>query len=391
MEVTIQIFCGTFRNKSLSFEFVEQKLLSILSKMPITKVLMGWSLDKSLYEKTAKFLAERKIDFYLWFPVFSETGDLKDLSHLMDFHGQRLKCKKGTEFSFFCPNTLNVKKILSIFEREFASIKFDGIFLDRMRYPSFGNNYGFDGVFSCFCPKCQTVYKRENFNIEKLKIALDISHSASLALTGYQGNGNYLFRDPVVSDFFRVKADIIFKKMQQICMFFRQRNYGIGFDVFAPFMSPFVGQNLEKLSCLCDFIKPMMYRVTNAPAGMPFETESLFKQTGYSNAEKQNFYKLLGINASDSEVSAGSGKSPFELDFAVKELENMTKVSACPIYAGVEINRVKNIAETDPGYIEETIRAYAHTGIGGFALSWNLLEMPEENINKAADIINIYT
>ena len=390
MEVTIQIFCGNFRKKGVSFAFIEKKLLSILSKMTVSKVLMGWSLDKSLYEQTANFLAERKIDFYLWFPVFSETGDLKDLSHLMDFHGQRLKSKKGTEFSFFCPNSQNIKKILNIFEREFAAIKFNGVFLDRIRYPSFGNNYGFDGVFSCFCPNCCTVYERENFNIEKLKIALAAPNCASLAITGYKGCGAYTYKEPALDDFFRLKANIIFKKMQQMCMFFRQRNYSVGFDVFAPFLSPFVGQNLEKLSCLCDFMKPMMYRVTNAPAGLPYETESLFRQTGYSDADKQNFYKILGIKKSESSRSVASS-NPFDIGFAAGELETLSKKSACPVFAGVEINRVKGIAETDPGYIEETLKAYAHTGIGGFALSWNLLDMPEENLNKAAEVIRPYT
>ena len=119
MDVTIQIFTGNFLEKPVSFDLVEEKLLSVLPKFPVNKVLMGWALDKSLYEKTAKLLAERNIEFYLWFPVFSETGALRDLDRLMDFQGQQLKKTSETAFSFFCPNQQNVKKILSIFEREF--------------------------------------------------------------------------------------------------------------------------------------------------------------------------------------------------------------------------------------------------------------------------------
>ena len=214
-------------------------------------------------------------------------------------------------------------------------------------------------------------------------MALSDTQLTFLGITEYRGNGKYIFKDNVLRDFFRLKADIIYKNMQQICMFFREKKYGIGFDVFAPFLSPFVGQDLARLSCLCDFIKPMMYRVTNAPAGLPYETESFFQQTGCEGlAEKLKFYRLLGIKDDFDE-------NPFDLEFAAKELENMTKVSACHVYAGVEINRVEEIAETDTDYIEETLRAYAKTGIGGFALSWNLLDMPQENIKKAAEIIKL--
>ena len=383
MEVSIQIFSGNFLKKPVSFELVEKKLLSVLPRLPVTKVFMGWSLDKSLYEKTAEFLAQRNIDFYLWFPVFSETGAMKDLSHLVDIHERQLKSPRGADFSFFCPNSQNIKKILSIFDREFSSIKFKGIFLDRIRYPSFGNSYGLNGVFSCFCPSCCKVFERENFHMEKFKIALSASESSPLNVVQYNGNGSYKFEDSILHDFFRVKSDIIYKKLQQICMFFRSRNFSIGLDVFAPFLSPFVGQDLEKLSCLCDFIKPMMYRITNAPAGMPYETNSLFLQAGYTDAQKQKFYKMLGIKTTDKNM-------PFALDFAVNELQNMTKICACPVYAGVEINRVKNIAETDPSYIEETLRAYRQTDISGLSLSWNLLDMPEDNINKAAEVIRPY-
>ena len=384
-EVTVQIFSGSFLEKAAPYKIVEKKLISCLSRMPVNKVIMGWAPDKELYQRTAEFLTKRNIDFYLWFPVFSETGSLEKLSPLIDIRGQRLECRSDEEFSFCCPNSKNVKKILNIFEREFSSVYFDGVFLDRIRYPSFANSHGAAGVLSCFCPECRAAYKRENFNIENIKAALDVPESDIFTITRYQGNGNYLFKNTALSVFFRLKAKIIYKSLEQMCKFFRERNYGIGFDVFAPFLSPFTGQDLVSLSGLCDFIKPMMYRVTCAPAGLPYETGYLLRQTG---AQKQNFYKSLRINqqAAENENSDIEKKS-FNLAFSARELKGFSAASACPVYAGIEINRVKNFAEADPAYIEETIKAYAKTGIRGLALSWNLLDMPEENIAKTADLI----
>ncbi|MDR0447347.1 MAG: hypothetical protein LBH07_01620, partial [Treponema sp.] len=250
---------------------------------------MGWSRDKKLYEKTAEFLTKRNIDFYLWFPVFSETGALKGLSPLVDFEGRQIINRgkhEEEDFSFCCPNSSeNIEKILEIFEREFASIKFNGIFLDKIRYPSFANGNGQRTVFSCFCPHCRETYEKEQLDVELLKKALVcptglggpslLSGQTPMGISSYRGCGEYVFDNPVLSRFFEIKACIIFKSLERICRYFRDRNYGIGLDVFAPFLSPFVGQDLDAFSGLCDFIKPMMYRATVAPAGLPFETDAL--------------------------------------------------------------------------------------------------------------------
>ena len=158
---------------------------------------------------------------------------------------------------------------------------------------------------------------------------------------------------------------------EHICAYFRERDYGIGFDVFAPFLSLYVGQNLPALSGLCDFIKPMMYRATNAPAGLPFETEALLRECALEPS-------ALGLSSRSS--------SPFDLDFILRDLEKLLASSSCPVYAGFEINRKEGIAPVYPAYIEETMRAYTEIGCQGLVLSWDLMDAPEENILKVSEI-----
>jgi hypothetical protein len=376
-EVTVQFFTGGFLEEIVSYEAVEKKLLSILPRLPVKKVLMGWSPDKALYEKTAEFLEKRNSDLYLWFSVFSEAGDIKNLGALVDYKNQSVNADGNEDFNFCCPNNPeNIEIMLDLFTNKFSSIPFKGVFLDKIRYPSSANGQG--SMFTCFCKHCLELYKKEKVDIEQLKEIFSHPFSVPLGITGYLGNGEYTFADSALSDFFKLKAGIIFRSMQKMCKFFRERNYGIGFDVFAPFLSPFVGQNLKELSGLCDFIKPMMYRATYAPAGMPFETEALLRETGSEN--KSSFYQSLNL---------APEKKPFDLDFAVRDLQKMTASSACPVYAGVEINRIETIAEVYPDYIEETIKAYAQTGIQGIALSWNMLDAPDENVAKAADMLTV--
>jgi hypothetical protein len=372
-EASVQIFAGDFTGEQVSWETVEQKLLLLLHQMPVHKVIIGWPLDKIFYEKALAFLVKHSIEFYLWFPVFSETGTLRKHSPLIDIHGEQIEDKPNDGFAFFCPNhSRNIENIIDIFESEFASIPFTGVFLDRIRFPSFAQKSGNRSVFSCFCPECIEVYKNKNFDIEQLKKALAQPSNTPMGITGYRGNGDYTFEDSVMSQFFTLKADFIFNNLSKICRYFKEKNYKIGFDVFAPFLSPFVGQELTALSGLCDFMKPMMYRATKAPAGLPFETEALLREGGTGEL-KTALYKMLGIDPK---------QKYFDLAFAVKELKSLTATSACPVYAGIEINRVKDLADVYPSYIEETINAYTQTDIRGIALSWNLLDVPEENISQ---------
>ena len=383
-DVTVQIFSGGFLRETTTFEDVEKKLSSILPRLPVSKVIMGWSPDKALYEKTASLLVKKNIGFYLWFPVFSETGVLEKLGALVDYQSRQTDSRgeqSDEDFDFCCPNNKhNIEKILAIFDQKYASIPFTGVFLDKIRYPSSanagGSGNGFRSTCTCFCPDCLAFYKKENVDVDRLKAALARPADLPFGVSAYKGNGEYTFDDSIIYDFFQLKARILYKSLERICTHFREKGLGIGFDVFAPFLSAFAGQDLPALSGLCDFIKPMMYRATNAPAGIPFEAEALLRETGAAN--RAGFYRALGIN---------SESMPFDRDFAARDLQNFCSASACPVYAGIEINRKKDIADIYPDYIEETIMAFSGTGIVGFALSWNLLDAPEENIVKAAGII----
>ena len=374
--ITIQLFTGGFLGRAPSWEEIKNKLTSILSVLPVDNVIMGWSLsDKSLYEKAAAFLAQRCINLYLWFPVFSETGVFGNLSPLSDLRGRKLNGSSGQgeeDFVFCCPNNPeNTENILSLFDREFSFLPFSGIFLDKIRFPSFAQG----GVFTCFCPWCLEKYREENFDPLELKEALAHNESNPPGIMRYNGCGGYSFRYPVISRFFSLKSAFILQSIKKIAGYFRERNYKIGLDVFAPFLSPFVGQDLAGLSGLGDFIKPMMYRLTKAPAGLPFELEALISET---RTERSYFHDLLGIDGK---------KEVFDLDFTVRELKGLTEMSSCPVYAGLEINHKENLAEAHPDYIEETMLAYESTGVQGFVLSWDLLDAPPLNIDAAANAL----
>lgn len=220
-------------------------------------------------------------------PVFSETGLLKPVKRLLDDEGCEVKSyqlKEGENFEFYCPNeSVNLKSFMEIYDERFADIPFDGVFLDKIRYGAFSN--GRNGVFSCFCPKCQAEYEKAGIDTAALQKEMKlvktedaVYQETPLGITGYE-KGRYHFRNPVWEKFFSYKNKRICETLKPVIGEFHKRGLDVGVDTFSPFTSYFAGQDIDELGKMADFVKPMMYRITNAPAGLPWESESLFKET----------------------------------------------------------------------------------------------------------------
>ena len=380
-EIILQVFSGSFTEKAASFEEIRQKMEPIISRTHVSKALMGMSVDQDLYQKVRDYLYTKNIEFYLWLPVFAELDELKQGFPLIDFEGKDkgdYQLAEREDFTFYCPNhPQNVFNVLRVFEEHYASIGFTGVFLDKIRYSSFAN--GLNAVLTCFCPFCQIKYKEANFDPGNLEASIKmlLQKRSPFGAISYQ-QGRYVFDDERWNHFFRLKNKIITDAVQGICQFFRERNYKIGLDVFAPFGSHFVGQDIPALSTFADWVKPMMYRMTNAPAGLPFELDAILQEATTNNEQKKAFYKVLGFDPE---------KHPFDIDFTVRDLQELVQNSKAPIYPGVEINRA-DIAPVTPSYIEETINAYQQADIQGFVLSWNLLNAPQENIEQILKMFN---
>ena len=374
-EVILQIFSGGFAETPATFENIMQKLEPIVSQIKVSKVFMGMSVDTDLYARIRDYLYKNDIEFYFWLPVFAELDALKAGKPLIDYQGKDKTDYELTEredFTFYCPNhPENLLNVLQVFEAHYASIGFTGVFLDKIRYASFAN--GLNNVLTCFCPFCQIKYRAAQFIPQDLKEAIQILTQKNTPFGAIAYDlGRYTFDDDRWNTFFRLKNELITDTLRGICQYFSEKHYKISLDVFAPFASHFIGQDIPALSAFVDSIKPMMYRMTNAPAGLPFELEAIVQETTLNDAQREAFYTILGFDAK---------KQPFDLDFAVRELDDLVKQSKAPVYPGVEINRAQ-IAPVTPSYIEETIKAYAQTGVKGFVMSWNLLNAPQENINQ---------
>ena len=115
---------------------------------------------------------------------------------------------------------------------------------------------------------------------------------------------------------------------------------------------------------MADFIKPMMYRITHAPAGLPFEYECMQKETTGEKKEKA-----------------------FDMEFVKSELEVLQKHQVT-IFSGMEVNYIKDVAEADTDYITEMLNGLGEQQIQGIVLSWDALSAPDENLKAVGDYIS---
>ena len=102
-------------------------------------------------------------EIYLWYNLLSDIPGMETSDLVVDWRGGRSRGWGGWSeqnpdvqetFRFACPNNPNVvRKTLAAMTAILDRYPFDGVFLDKMRFPSPAN--GADELLSCFCNHCR--------------------------------------------------------------------------------------------------------------------------------------------------------------------------------------------------------------------------------------------
>ena len=360
-EYIVQVSLGSWHSPDYTAEQIVSRLDTVCRMVPVGKVIIGWSLDKDIYREVGEYLHEKGIRMLLWLPVFAETEEVCDNSPGVDLWGEipaNYDLAAGEGFRFNCPSDpQNIANVVALYDRCFSDCGFDGVFLDRIRTQSFVSGVG--GVLNCGCPLCAARYSSEGVNLEEVRKEWETRGDAFFSVTGYTPDSGFIFENPLAAAFFKAKGHIVSESVAAVADSLRSRGLEVGLDLYAPFMAPFVGQDYAILSRHADFIKPMLYRQTFAPAGMGFEYELLRKS-----------------------VPGATGYPDFKMDVAFLESQ-LQAMESCPCakYPGIEINYVEKFAPTSPEYVRESLDAVMRHGFNGAVLSWNIMEAPEKMLS----------
>lgn len=354
----VQVSLGSWNHADYTAAQVISRIDTVSRIIPVGKVIIGWTADKAIYREVGDYLHSKGIKMLLWLPVFAETEGACDNSPAVDLWGRtpaNYDLAAGEGFRFNCPSDpRNAANVVGIYDRLFSDCGFDGVFLDRIRSQSFVG--GVSGVLACGCPICRERYAAEGVDLDAVRAAYDSAGDSFFDVNSY--DGGFHLSNPIAADFFRAKGKIVSGSVGAVADSLRGRGLEIGLDLYAPFMAPFVGQDYEILSEHADFIKPMLYRKTFAPAGMGFEYDLLRKAVpGASD------YPAIEMSA----------------EFLDSQLDAMAPYP-CEKYPGIEINYREGIVPTSPEYVRESLEHVMAHHFQGAVLSWNIMEAPDAHI-----------
>lgn len=357
----VQVSLGGWNAPDYTAEQVIGRIQEVNALIPVRKVIIGWSLDKQVYRQVGEYLHANGIKMLLWLPVFAETEEMCENEPAVDLDGEvpaNYDLAAGEGFRFNCPShPENAANVVAIYDDNFRDCGFDGVFLDRIRTQSFVS--GVSGVLSCGCPVCKEYFKAEGVDLDAVQAAWIEKGDAFFSVTAYSPEDGFTFADPRAEAYFKAKGHVVSHAVAAIADSFRGRGLEVGMDLYAPFMAQFVGQDYGILSQHADFIKPMLYRQTFAPAGMGFEYDLLRKA-----------------------VPGATGYPEFtmDVDFLDSQLKAMEPY-ACGKYPGIEINYRAKVAPTSPEYVTESLEAVMRHGFDGAVLSWNIMQAPDSHIS----------
>ena len=366
MKYILQVFSGPWNTAYYQPEEIIRTIRGIASRIPVEKVIIGWSTDPSVYGETGSFLHESGIEMLLWLPVFAEVGEMAEQDEALDLFGKSIPAPAGDEgagFRFGCFSSgNNVQIVKDVFEKYFSGCGFDGVFLDRVRSQSFVS--GVPGVLSCGCGRCRKAFLDRGVDIGAVRKLYEKRGDAFFDAASLPMNGEFTLREPLAQRFLEVKEEIIADAVNDIVSYFRDRGLVVGLDLFAPVVSRFVGQRYSLIAKNADFIKPMLYRRTDAPAGIGYE------------------YSLLSESAPDAK---GWNRLPEDRELLNTQLEAIRSVP-CGRYPGIEINYDERLVRTDEEYITESLTAIRDYGYERVALCWDIMRVPQRHIRAIEDL-----
>ena len=374
MKYVLQLFTGSFseRERNAGADEIIARLGEIFSLIPVEHVLFGWHTGFSSNKSVVDYIHANGKKAWLWAPVFSETPESVDSDRQVGYLGTGTASGEkasGLDFNFACPSSEKNRSItFDLFIKHFAGVGFDGVFLDKIRQGGFAD--GLERALGCFCPRCKARYSDAGVDTDRL-ISKVVENPGILLPSAY-ADCRYGFEDSDVDGYYRAKAACISEGIIGITDRFKGIGVEVGLDTFAPLAAWFVGQDIPALGKHVSFIKPMLYRRTNLPAGLPYEMNSIAACISGEQTHAR-FRSLWGVDDVISE------------DSARKQFLDMVR-HGCVTYPGFEIFRFEDDTPGEPSYATSSAALYAQAGAEQVVLSYNILENTGQNIRALGNM-----
>jgi hypothetical protein len=361
-------------------------------------VLLGWDLDRRVVEACAEECTRHGCDLYLWQPVLTSHRSFRGDPHwsVVSLSGLPVEGPDGKpEFTFVCPNRPEAHEgILRALEAALAGGHYQGIFLDRIRFPSPGTDFA--GQFGCFCDACRAAARSEELDLNAVREGLgrllstgDGRRAAISAMLSrwpmQETDGDVALLNRMLG--FRQRS--IAGLVGEIADAARGRGLKVGLDCFAPTLARMVGQDLSMLAKCSDWIKLMTYARAFAPASLPYEivgiTSWLMSIEGGTEATALD---CLAAAAQwplpGSREAIRTGGLPSTL--LTMELHRGREAGANRLLAGMELVEIPGVSQLESEQIGVDAEAVLAGRPDGVVFSWDLWRIPANRLKLAGSL-----
>jgi hypothetical protein len=342
-------------------------------------------------------------EIYLWYNLLSDIPGMETDDLVVDWRGGRSRGWRGWSeqnpdvqetFRFACPNNPSVaRKTLAAMTAILDRYPFDGVFLDKMRFPSPAN--GADELVSCFCTHCKMAAAKEGLDLEAV---IRLIHSGDfVGQLQSTGDGDarrswvegLLADDSIIRRFLRFRSNSVTRIVTQAAKEAHERGRRTALDLFSPGLAGVVGQDYQTLAPLASWAKPMTYRVAQGPASLRLEIPAL----------ADHLARLFGIDAVRMAEWCSRHVPGFELStletirqapvpFDVLRHEISTAVRSIPsvpVYFGLELIHYPGSIEIKPQDVVGVVNAGREAGAAGAIISWDLMHAPADGIEALGE------
>ena len=382
---------------------VRDKLRIALSTLPISILIIGWDIPLNFVEICREETNKRGIKLFRWQPLLTSDGDLPVTKDYQVF------CLNGRpvpgfmnmpSFTLMCPNHAPYREqILEHIADILRPGKYDGIFLDRMRYPALTRDLS--ASLACFCPACQEA--AEAVGLELSQVKLDINNLISTYKGRCELMRSLLLPDTVnhhsgddnsITQYLAFRSNTITGIVSDVTQLARSFSAEVGLDCFSPAVSYSVGQDMHSLDKIGDWIKPMTYLHTFAPAGLPFEINEMNTFLGkVKNQEDTQNLNFLSQTMdfpipTDQEVLMEKGLDSIVL---TREITKAKRSTSNPTLVGIELVELPGVTWIEKNQLKKDMEAILDSMADGVVISWDLWNIQEENLHTIANAIRTHT
>lgn len=394
MRYMVQYLEGSSDWSGVSPQEVEDVLLTAGSILPLSRVMVGWNLPIALL-RACRVVCERLgAELYLWHPLLTGDGDWQppEDGRVLGLDGRPVSAYAGmTEFAFLCPNQPEIREaILRHLDAVVTRFPYDGVFLDRMRFPSPTVSPFVE--IGCCCAVCEARAAVSGLFLKEVRQELQERRTTALGclqvVRDWMGQGQET--QSHLAKFLNFRTQSITSFLSEVCQWLRSHKLRIGLDCFSPMLTRMVGQDLSALSAFADWVKIMTYGHVYAPAGIPGELLSLIRSVV---AQTETLVETEQLTESDvlQVVSECTGIALPKTIACLEETglassalgqearRGQTQIS-CETWAGLELVELPGITRLHKMQIQSDILAFSAALVDGLALSWDLWHIPTSSL-----------